>query len=198
MIGAWSVINPGRKRTILCIGGSNTFGYDPRSYLGSRYPAEVRWTDRLAGWKVINCGVNGMTVPREAGVYLQAIRGNVPDLIIVMLGINDLLEGKTAAQTADRMESFLSSLSGAGIPILLIAPPRLQSGEWIQDGSLTEESLKLGEQYRELAERTGCRFADAGEWEIEMTFDGVHFSSAGHLVFAEKLEDCLCTNAAHG
>ena len=27
---------------ILCIGDSNTYGYDPRSYLGDRYPAEVR------------------------------------------------------------------------------------------------------------------------------------------------------------
>ena len=50
---------------ILCIGDSNTYGYDPRSYLGDRYPAEVRWTDRLNKWDVINCGVNGMTVPRE-------------------------------------------------------------------------------------------------------------------------------------
>ena len=54
---------------ILCIGDSNTYGYDPRSYLGDRYPAEVRWTDRLENCEVINCGVNGMTIPLENSRY---------------------------------------------------------------------------------------------------------------------------------
>ena len=34
--------------TLLCYGDSNTYGFDPRSYFGGRYPAEVRWTHRLA------------------------------------------------------------------------------------------------------------------------------------------------------
>ncbi len=34
-------------RRILCFGDSNTYGYDPRSYLGGRYPASVRWTALL-------------------------------------------------------------------------------------------------------------------------------------------------------
>lgn len=46
---------------ILCFGDSNSYGYDPRSYLGGRYPASVRWTALLeaAGWMVINEGENG-------------------------------------------------------------------------------------------------------------------------------------------
>ena len=37
---------------ILCFGDSNTYGYDPRSCLGGRYPDSVRWTALLeaAGW----------------------------------------------------------------------------------------------------------------------------------------------------
>ena len=43
------------KPRILCYGDSNTYGYDPRSYLGGRYPASVRWTAllRAAGWPVV-------------------------------------------------------------------------------------------------------------------------------------------------
>ena len=33
--------------TILCYGDSNTYGFDPRSWLGERYPADVRWTGLL-------------------------------------------------------------------------------------------------------------------------------------------------------
>ena len=32
---------------VVCFGDSNTYGYDPRSWLGGRYPAESRWVDLL-------------------------------------------------------------------------------------------------------------------------------------------------------
>ena len=44
---------------LLCFGDSNTYGYDPRSFLDNHYPADVRWTDTLArdtGWTVLNMG----------------------------------------------------------------------------------------------------------------------------------------------
>lgn len=197
---------------ILCIGDSNTYGYDPRSYFGDRYPTEVRWTDRLAGHEVINLGVNGMTIPRvpsAASRGLSAaspgysavspassriaglIRLHDPDLVTVMLGTNDLFSGLSAQQIAGRMEAFLDSIMDAGKPILLISPPVLQYGEWVMDDDIVEESQELGGAYRELAERKDCVFADSGEWDIEMSFDGVHFSQEGHAVFAQKLEEIL-------
>ena len=39
---------------VCCFGDSNTYGYDPRSFLGGRYAAENRWVDILqskTGWK---------------------------------------------------------------------------------------------------------------------------------------------------
>ena len=33
---------------VMCLGDSNTYGFDPRSYIGDRYPAECRWVDILA------------------------------------------------------------------------------------------------------------------------------------------------------
>lgn len=176
---------------ILCIGDSNTYGYDPRSYIGSRYPEEVRWTERLHGFDVVNCGVNGMTVPRRPQRYIGLINANDPDLVVVMLGTNDLIGGSGAEEITDRMEGFLDSISGAGKSVMIISPPVLQYGEWVLDDDIVEESENLGELYCELAERKGCRFADAGKWNIEMTFDGVHFSPEGHSVFAKNLEEIL-------
>lgn len=176
---------------LLCIGDSNTYGYDPRSYFGSRYPEDVRWTDRLRDIEVINCGVNGMTVPREYSRYVGLIRANEPDLVTVMLGTNDLCRGISAEQTADRMERFLDSIAGPGRPILLISPPLLQAGEWVMDDEVLEESEDLGELYRELAGRKNCMFADAAEWDIELAYDGVHFSPEGHKEFARRLEEIL-------
>lgn len=178
-------------KRILCIGDSNTYGYDPRSYFGSRYPDGVCWADQLEGFEVINCGLNGMTVPRSPVRSIGRIRSSDPDLVIVMLGTNDLLSGLNAEQITDRMEGYLASLSSEGARILLISPPILQYGEWVMDDDVVEESQELGGKYLELAERMNFMFADSAEWEIEMTFDGVHFSPEGHKTFAEELNKIL-------
>ena len=42
-------------KTVICFGDSNTYGYDPRSYLGGRYGPDSRWVDLLAartGWRL--------------------------------------------------------------------------------------------------------------------------------------------------
>ena len=52
---------------VCCFGDSNTYGYDPRSFLGGRYAAENRWADILqskTGWEIINQGMNGREISR--------------------------------------------------------------------------------------------------------------------------------------
>ena len=54
-----------------------------------------------------------------------------------------------------------------------------------------EESRNLARQYEALAERRGIQFADAGEWDISLAYDGVHFTEEGHARFAGGLASCL-------
>lgn len=184
---------------LLCFGDSNTYGYDPRSYLGDRYPADIRWTDVLeasTGWEVLNAGQNGREIPRRASELAQAERllaGAGPlDLLAVMLGDNDLLQNPrlTAADIAGRMETFLRRLSEQ-YPLLLIAPPPMRPGAWVVEEQVLTESAKLGTAYEPLARRLGIRFADAGPWNVELLFDGVHFSEAGHQTFAARMRTVL-------
>ena len=84
-------------RRLLCYGDSNTYGYDPRSFVGGRYPESVRWTALLnaANWDVINRGENGRSIPRldrEIEAAVQTISGVETDVLTVMLGSNDLLQ----------------------------------------------------------------------------------------------------------
>ena len=180
-------------KRILCFGDSNTFGYDPRSRFGSRYPADVRWTGLLqsAGREVANCGQNGLCIPREPQFPAVAdlLRRIPSDVVTVMLGSNDLLCGASAEEAAARMEALLRCMkeNGGGSKILLIAPPPMQLGDWVQTQELINESARLGGLYRALAEKLGVAFADAGEWDVALTFDGVHFSPEGHAAFAKGL-----------
>ena len=53
---------------VTCFGDSNTYGYDPRSWLGDRYDPQNRWVDILAGktgWNISNRGQNGREIPRQ-------------------------------------------------------------------------------------------------------------------------------------
>jgi len=183
---------------VLCFGDSNTYGYDPRSCFGGRYDAGSRWVDLLAqasGWEVQNAGENGREIPRREGDLLRFQRllsdAQPVDLLLVMLGSNDLLQGVEAVQVAARMEGFLKQVSLLPDRILLIAPPPMKWGMWVTEDRLPEDSLRLIAAYRELSQRLGTRFVDTEHWEIDLTFDGVHFSEQGHKIFAERLHAML-------
>ena len=176
-----------------CFGDSNTYGYDPCGFFGGRYAAP--WPALLAektGFQVINDGKNGRMIPDREHEFHQfrrdAERVNT-DVLIVMLGTNDLLEGATAGEAAARMEAFLNRCD---MPlILLIGPPPMKRGAWVPDDGLVEESKNLTRQYEGLAKRRGIWFVDAGEWDIALAYDGVHYTEEGHARFAEGLASCL-------
>lgn len=176
-----------------CFGDSNTYGYDPCGFFGGRYSAP--WPELLAektGFQVVNDGKNGRMIPEREYEILQfrrdAERVNA-DALIVMLGTNDLLEGATAGEVAARMEAFLNRCD---MPqTLLIGPPPMKRGAWVPDDGLVEESKALSRQYEALAKRRGLPYADAGEWDIELAYDGVHFTEEGHTRFAGGLASRL-------
>ena len=179
---------------ILCFGDSNTYGYDPRSYFGGQYPAQRRWVDLLAqklGCKAVNAGENGREIPRREGELqrfdLMLANQKSLDLLLIMLGGNDLLQGNSVEAVAQRMEAFLTRIPLEKSQIVLIGPPRMKPGAWITDDQLLGDCVRLNAAYRTVAEKLGVRFVDATDWDIDVTFDGVHYSEQGHQTFAENL-----------
>ena len=170
---------------VICFGDSNTYGYDPRSYLGGRYDADSRWADILAkgtGWTVRNMGQNGREIPASTPGFPADT-----DLLIVMLGTNDLLQGRSPDQAAERLGRFLSGISLDRSKLLLIAPPPVALGEWVPSPPLIEDSHAFARLCQALAEQLGIRFADAGRWDVPLAYDGVHFTEQGHRAFAAGL-----------
>jgi lysophospholipase L1-like esterase len=198
--------------TIICYGDSNTYGYDPRLGGGGRYPKEERWVDILSeklGCRMENQGLCGRCIP-SMNSQLRNIKNQVDEWrntepsaqIWVMLGTNDLLMGQsiTASEVAGRMKYFLEALLRFDVSasdILLIAPPQMRRGTWVEDDALIDEALRLGSEYKSVSEALGIHFVDAGKWDLDLCFDGVHLSDAGHLKFAENMMVNLSMNRAN-
>ena len=141
---------------VICYGDSNTWGYDPRGYFGGRYDEPWPW---LLPWNAENQGENGREIPRLPVTFPEDT-----DLLILMLGTNDLLQGNSAMATASRMEVFLSGLSMEREKILLIAPAPVKLGAWVSEKDLVDASKELARHYQALSRRLGICFADAGMW----------------------------------
>ncbi len=174
---------------IICFGDSNTYGFDPRDIFGGRYEAADRWPDIVAaktGWEICNEGANGRQIPRNP-YPLRLLKDGSVDLFLVMLGTNDLLQGATAEEAAARMEHFLTALIPHFSKILLVSPPPMKRGAWVETDELVAESIRLSMEYRRLSERLAIPFADTSDWRIPLAFDGVHFTEEGNHLFAEYL-----------
>lgn len=178
-------------KKILCIGDSNTFGYNPRT--GGSYQGDQIWTSltQNAERRMINRGVCGKCIPgrTDAADDIAEIQKYSPDAVIIMLGTNDLLSGKSAAQTAQDMDSFLSRMPP--VRCVLISPPSLRAGTWVETEKMIRESEKLPDLYRRAAEKHSCVFADSETWHPDIAFDGVHLTPAGHRTFAESISGLL-------
>jgi len=179
---------------ILCFGDSNTYGFDPRSYFGSRYDASDRWVDLLAKtteWEVLNAGENGREIPKHAGElerFNQLLSRCHPlDMLLIMLGGNDLLQGADVPTVVSRMRAFLTQISLEKERIVLITPPPMKRGAWVPNDHLVDDSLRLADAYRKLAGEVGIRYIGTECWNIELTFDGVHFTESGHRTFAQQI-----------
>ncbi|OUO65622.1 lipase [Anaerotruncus colihominis] len=169
---------------IICFGDSNTYGYDPRGCFGGRYDADNRWVDILTaetGWTISNMGQNGREIPSAAPAFPADT-----ELLIVMLGTNDLLQDRSPEHTTERLERFLSGVPLERSKILLIAPP-VALGAWVPSPQLIDDSRTFARLCQDLTEQMGIRFADAGRWDITLAYDGVHFTEQGHRTFAIKL-----------
>ena len=201
-------------KTVVCFGDSNTYGYcgDPKDCAdGVRFGEAERWTGLLRknlgeGFRICEDGVVGRTTafedPMRPGMNgladLPSVLGRYGrvDQLILMLGTNDTKPrfGLSPEDIAGGMERLV--LRAKELPvwnteqpeILIIAPAHIKAAG---DPAMGTKSAALGQLYRALAERHGCRFLDAEEICVFNKTDGTHLTAASHRALAERLADMI-------
>lgn len=203
-------------KRILCYGDSNTWGYNPVDK--TRYDENTRWT-RLIGkelgndYEIIECGHNGRTfcftepaMPHRNGCdHLRTIleSNNPIDLVIVMLGTNDLKEvyNASAKMIGRGLRRTLREINTPyyyepyNIPKVLVITP-IRIGDNYRTASDTyeefkerafEESNRLAPFFKEQADAFGCYYLDAGEYARASEIDCMHLSPKGHKALADAI-----------
>ncbi len=129
------------------------------------------------------------------------------DLVIIMLGTNDTKDrfnanGFIIGKGLERLTQKAIDTHAAwrNKPnILLVAPPPIHpdyaktavAGE--MGDKCVERSRALAKEFKDVADRLGCHFIDAGSIPgIEMyPYDWMHLSLDSHRIFAEYLAEYL-------
>ncbi|MEM7724268.1 MAG: SGNH/GDSL hydrolase family protein [Pseudomonadota bacterium] len=201
--------------TILCFGDSNTHGTIPLRTLGEfrRYPRGTRWPDVMAAdlgpeVEVIAEGLPGRTTvhddPIDGGVrsglaVLPALLlSHAPiDLVIVMLGTNDLKPrfSVTAFEIAASVGRLIKVIQAEGVArdILIVAPvPVTETGVLapVFEGA-EDRQIGLSQNLHRVADALGAGFVEAGLHIATSSQDGVHWDAEAHATFGKIMADVV-------
>jgi lysophospholipase L1-like esterase len=189
---------------ILCFGDSLTWGLDPGT--GRRHGEDVRWPCVMQqalgpGVRAIEEGQGGRStvfddpdsdVDKNGARALPIILSTHQplDLVILMLGANDLKPGirgdpQAAAEGMERLVHLVRSHpwhASCAVPsILIVSPPHFRTtakGEPPRMGRRIEDSRQLAPLYADVATREDCGFFDAATVATASDVDGVHLEAA--------------------
>lgn len=204
---------------ILCIGDSNTWGYNPAN--GLRF--QNRWTRRIANLmpenEIIEEGLNGRTLLgldslkserwglRDLKMILMTHKP--VDVVIIMLGTNDLKrEFNCCAELLGKgIREYIKVILNPfqwekfKVPKILVISPILLGetliahrsvfGEFDENSML--QSKYMAQMMEAVCQEYGVDFLDAAQYAQASDIDGLHLDEKNHQKLAkaiyEKLKD---------
>jgi len=206
-------------RTILCFGDSNTHGSRAMRDIGDRrrFARHLRWPSVMAaslgtGWEVIAEGQPGRNAvfddPVE-GAHKNGLRAlpvlleshRPVDLVIVMLGTNDL-KARFSAPVSDiaiGLERLVAEIGKSdagpqGAPrVLLVSPVPIAEVGFLGDmfAGGAARSRALSSLLLQVAKRQSAAFLDlAGKARVDPV-DGIHLDAGGHAAVGAAMADAV-------
>ena len=201
------------KKTIVCFGDSNTWGYDAES--GGRFDENTRWTcllrERLGdSYYVVEEGLSGRTSVCEDPLFegLSGISYIHPcllshsplHLVIIMLGTNDTKErfnltsfniAQGIVRLAQKAKGMAVGAGGKAPEVLVVAPPPIRP-EYISTDignamgkQCDVKAAELSTHLEKLLAPTDIHFADAKQYVVMNEIDYMHLNKEGHQKMSE-------------
>ncbi len=197
------------RRTVMCFGDSNTHGTRALEHALDirRFDQGTRWPGQMAAalgpdWQVIEEGHPSRTTTHDdpvEGLHKNGL-AMLPallethrplDLVIVMLGTNDLKMRyhvpaiDIAISTEKLLQCVAASIAGPDLApprCLLVAPVPIKEVGFLAEmfAGGAARSRQLAPFFQTIAARHGADFLDAGTLARVDPTDGIHLTEAGH------------------
>jgi len=213
-------------KRILCYGDSNTWGFNPITFSENysyyvRYTENVRWTSILqkmlgGDYTVIEEGLGGRTTVLDDPISQQQLNGkkyllpclgsHAPiDLVVIMLGINDLknyyqMSAHAISAGIELLVKIIQSTNfgvNGKSPEILILSPALITNDIAHScinfefdvPEAIERCKELPELYQNVAQRNSCHFLNCDDYVELSPIDFVHYTELGHERLAKGIYD---------
>jgi lysophospholipase L1-like esterase len=156
--------------------------------------------DKLPTGKLwLNQGISGDT-SEGVSKRLSLLSATRPDVIYLMIGINDLRKGATdksiLVNSSRIIHSLRQSHSTSQIIVQSILPVRLPGSGWRSQKISNSRIRHINTQLAVIAQKQGANYLNIHNWftdtdgnlRSELTTDGLHLSPAGYEVWQFALE----------
>lgn len=188
---------------------------DPSGFLGAGYVRRLKEMadEREAPLRIINSGVSGDRIREMRRRWQQDCLAHRPDIVTVLIGVNDTCRRFDAGQTTSAEEytedyrAILGSAVAAGVTRLVVMEPFLvpvneDQVQWrVQDLDLKiDASRTVAAEYgASLVPLDGLMNAEARvHGPLSVVGDGVHPSARGHQLIADGWWSVMADHLAVG
>jgi lysophospholipase L1-like esterase len=147
-------------------------------------------------WRVLNRGVNGERSDQIAARFDRDVLAERPDAVIIIAGVNDVYQGRPAAQVTPVLQGLYERAARAAIPIVAgsivpynTATPAANAvmreiNRWIQDEAARRPNLRF-------ADTRAATAAAEDPDRLAGSPDGLHPDVDGYRRMAEALETAV-------
>ncbi|MCC2630481.1 MAG: lipolytic enzyme family, partial [Candidatus Paceibacter sp.] len=158
-----------RPLNVIAFGDSVTVGTG--TTIGRNY---VQILSERTGIAIENQGISGNTTAQALARVDTDIISKDPDIVIVFLGGNDILQNIDAPITLSNIRTIVTRIQSSGAKVILVS---------IHDSFILDD---YEEGYQDIANETGAYFVSGVLRGIigrsEFMFDAVHPNNAGHKI----------------
>lgn len=169
-------------------------------FIGDSLTEWFDWDRRFPAYDVVNLGISGETVEEmlDRRGLIRERAGN-PDIVFLMTGINNILQGHTAflGAYAEIVRNFSTWWKGSAIVVQSLLPVDYS---WISNDTIRD----LNRQLPAIAKEQRAEYLDVYDAFVDkegkpnpgyLSDDGVHLADKGYEAWAKVIEEYLQRNS---
>jgi lysophospholipase L1-like esterase len=191
--------------TVVCLGDSTTAGTplfkspieSPPAGEGDEQSQFAYWLQRAhPEWRVVNAGVNGERSDEIEHRFSRDVLAHSPNVVVIIAGVNDVYQGRDAAQVTSRLRSMYDLAREAGIAVVAGTIVPYNTATDAQNAEMHAVNAWIVEEARRdlnvLAANTRVAAAAPDNPDLLAgTPDGLHPDIDGYRRMAEVLEPAI-------